>query len=142
VAAPAAGGEHREAPLQSVRIILDGMPGMLRAMIKEIIAADAACSIVAETDDENGLSKKLKQSGADVVIIAPGSNAVGAGHYLDLLREYPRTRVLAIATSGRRAFIHELRPCVTEISELSPESLLAALRPGSFERSQGGPVNG
>src|SRR5262249_14496061 len=116
------------------------MPRMLREMIKEIIAADARCSIVAETDDENSLRTSLDRSRADVVIVASTSD--GADHYVELLRAHPTTRVLAIATSGRRAFIHELRPRVTEISELSPETLLAALRPGSFERSQAGPANG
>jgi DNA-binding NarL/FixJ family response regulator len=115
---------------------------MLLAMIREILATDSDCDVVAEIDDRGSLATSLKNTGADLVILALGTNAVGYGHFAELLEDHPKTRVLAIATNGRRAFIHELRPFVTEISELSPQTLLAAVRQTSFQRQQAGSTNG
>ena len=114
--------------LQPMRVILDRIPAMLRDTIKEIITTDARGSIVAETDSESGLRTTLEQSRADVIIVASHSDVADADRYVELLRAYPAIRVLAIASDGRRAFMHELRHSVTEIAELSPQTLLTALR--------------
>jgi hypothetical protein len=45
-----------------------------------------------------------------------------------LLERNPRTRVVAVARDGRRAYVHQLRPVRSEIVNLSPASLLGAIR--------------
>jgi DNA-binding NarL/FixJ family response regulator len=115
---------------------------MLLAMIREIIASDVDCEIVAETRDQSSLAQSLDDIGADVVIVAPSFSAVRENHFAELLNDHPRTRVLAIATNGQQAFIHELRPFVTEISELSPQTLLAAIRQTTGARGQAGWTDG
>jgi hypothetical protein len=51
-------------------------------------------------------------------------------------------RFLVIATNGRQAFVHELRPFVTEIAELSQQTLLAAIRQSSFDDPQASRADG
>jgi hypothetical protein len=46
----------------------------------------------------------------------------------ELLERNPRTRVVAVARDGRRAYVHQLRPVRTEIVNLSPGALLGAIR--------------
>jgi len=111
-----------------MRIILDGIPAMLREMIKETITAGARLSIIAETIGESGLRTTLAQDPADVVIVVSNSDVAEADRYIELLRAYPALRVVAIASDGRRAFIYELGRGVVQISGLLPETLLAALQ--------------
>jgi DNA-binding NarL/FixJ family response regulator len=106
---------------------------MLLSMVKEIIAADEFCEVVAETADDQRLIEALDDTEADVIILTPKANDLAADHFSKLLNEHPRTRVLVIATDGHRAFVHALRPCVTEISELSAHTLLAAIRQSAFD---------
>jgi hypothetical protein len=47
---------------------------------------------------------------------------------LPLLERHPRSRVIAIAPDGRRAFVHELRPVRSEIVDVSPSALLGVIR--------------
>jgi DNA-binding NarL/FixJ family response regulator len=110
---------------------------MLLTMVKEIIAADGLCDVVAETSDDRGLSKKLDDTAADVVILTAKADDADANRFSKLLADHPKTRVLAIATNGHRAFLHELRPCVTEVLELSPQTLLAAIKQGESEDQRG-----
>jgi hypothetical protein len=109
------------------------MPRMLLTMIRDIIASDAACDIVAEVADDGELSRTLRETGANLIIVGSHSRVVAADRLAGLLSEHPRARVLAIADDGQRAFVHELRPHVTEIAELSPQTLLVAIRQGAGE---------
>jgi hypothetical protein len=126
-----------EAIVRPVRIILDGMPRMLLTMIRDIIATDADCDVVAEVADDRELASTLQATGASLVIVGPGSMVGGGDRLVALLTDHPRTRVLAIADDGRRAFVHELRPHVTEITELSPRTLLNAILQGAGDGARG-----
>jgi len=46
----------------------------------------------------------------------------------DLFGHYPYARVLGIASDGRRAYMHELRPHRVALGELSPDQLIEAIR--------------
>jgi DNA-binding NarL/FixJ family response regulator len=115
---------------------------MLLTMIRDIIAADAHCDIVAEVSDARKLSRAVRTTAANLVILGADSPAAAAEELQSLLTDHPRTRVMAIAADGQRAFIHELRPCITEIAELSPQTLLTAIRqdPGAGAASGSSPV--
>lgn len=115
---------------------------MLLTMIRDIIAADAGCDIVAEVADDSALSQTLHETGANLIIVGSDSRVIAADRLAGLLVDHPRARVLAIADDGHRAFVHELRPHVTEIAELSPQTLLIAIRQGAGAGMQGTSANG
>jgi hypothetical protein len=66
---------------------------------------------------------------ADVVILGVASVAEPIAHTTQLY-EHPHQRILALAIDGRRAVVYELRPHLTELGEISPDGLLAAIRAG------------
>lgn len=101
---------------------------MLRTMVRDIIAADKHCHVVAEISDDRNLPKVLNDTPADVLILTTKSDAADTDRFSGLLSGHPKIRVLAIATDGQKAFVHELRPCVTKILTLSPQTLLAAIK--------------
>jgi len=53
---------------------------------------------------------------------------------------YPHARVVGIASDGRRAYMHELRPHRLALGELSPEQLIEVVRRGGSGRAAG--ING
>ena len=53
---------------------------------------------------------------------------------------YPHVRVVGIASDGRRAYMHELRPHRLALGELSPEQLIEVVRRAGWGSAAG--VNG
>jgi DNA-binding NarL/FixJ family response regulator len=111
-----------------MRILLDGMPQMLRTIIKDILSADPECEIVAEAVEQNKLGAQLSETPADVIILAVADLEAISTRLAALLAQYPATRIIAITSGGNRAFLYDLRPHVTPINELSPATLLSAIR--------------
>lgn len=111
-----------------MRILLDGMPQMLRTIVKDILSSDPQCEIVAETAEQNNLRAQLRETPVDVIILAsPDVDAV-SDRFAPLLAHHPATRIIAITSDGKRAFLYDLRTHVTPIDELSPATLLSAIR--------------
>jgi len=115
---------------------------MLLTMVREIIATDRHCDVVAETSDDRDLSKALNDTAADVVILTAKIDVADADPFSGLLAGHPKTRGLAIATDGQKAFVHVLRPCVTEILELSPQTLLATIKQHASASQRAGSSHG
>jgi DNA-binding NarL/FixJ family response regulator len=111
-----------------MRIVLDGMPRMLRTMVEDILSTDDQCEIVAETSEEKDLLDQLAITPADVIILSITDAATGPERFAKLLAQHPQTRIIAITAGGSRAFLFDLRPHVTQINELSPVALLTAVK--------------
>jgi DNA-binding NarL/FixJ family response regulator len=100
---------------------------MLMDIVKDIIADEADIALVGEVAGSTNLAQAATQARADVVVLGkagPGGN----DDYRDLLYRRPRMKVLAIAADGKRAFLHELQPRVVALGEISPASLVQAIR--------------
>jgi DNA-binding NarL/FixJ family response regulator len=109
-----------------VKILVRELPGMLRDIVTRLLAAEDDLEVVGE-GDRGDLSSALAQFGADVVVLGcddPEAPELGQR----VLRAHPLLKVLAVATECRQAVLHELRPHRTVLGELTPESLLAAIR--------------
>jgi len=111
-----------------MRILLDGMPQMLRTIIKDIVSTDPQCEVVAELVEEANLPAQLSQTPADVIILAVKELEDIPQRFASLLARHPATRIIAIASGGNRALLYDLRPHLTQIDELSPAALLSAIR--------------
>src|SRR5262245_2956462 len=96
-------------------------------MLSEIVtktletAPDIAVSVVAETE------AVASAVGADVAVLAaPAAGLPQIGQ--ELLTNNPRLRVVAIRSDGRATSLYELRPFERKLGEISPASLLDAVR--------------
>jgi DNA-binding NarL/FixJ family response regulator len=111
-----------------MRILLDGMSEMLRTIITDILSTDPQCEIMADMVEQNHLRSQLRETPADVVILAVPDVEATSSRCAELLAHHPATRIIAITSDGKRALLYDLRPQVTPIDELSPATLLSAIR--------------
>jgi hypothetical protein len=125
---PQAATLQGSSELQRIRIMLDGMPRMLQTIVRDIVLTDPLCEIVAETSEHSNLHPRLQQTPADVIIVATTDSAEEPGRFAALLARHPAARIIAIASAGSHALLYDLRPHVTPIDELSPATLLSAIR--------------
>ena len=111
--------------MDPTRILLVGTPGLLRDIVRELVASCVGAEVVGLLDDVTGLSDFVRALEPDVVIVGDVEDAAAVRAFL-ARRARPRT--LVIARDGTTTFLYELRPFRTDLGELSPEGLLRALR--------------
>lgn len=119
-----------------IRVLLADMPRMMRDIIRDITSSHKDIDVIAELAHRDELTKTAIRTRADVVVVG---KAAGDGHedYRDLLRKRPRLKILAISADGRRGFLHELQPRVVPLGEVSPDSLIEAIRGSAASHSTG-----
>lgn len=113
-------------PHEATRIVLVNLPRMLREIIEEIVSHEHDMEVVGEFSKTVGLLEAVDSTDADFLITGTGdSELVGVGQ---LLRERPRIKVLAVGADGRQTCLYELRPQKVRLGEISPQTLLEAIR--------------
>ncbi len=115
--------------MDCLEVVLVDMPRMLHDIVKGLISADAGMRVSADLADASGLREALSRQPAHLVIA--GAEAVDPADVDELLAERPRVRVLTIDGDGRDAVLYELRPHRVRLGEVSPERLLATIRPAA-----------
>jgi hypothetical protein len=107
----------------STRVVLLGMPTMLRELVHGLIAVPADFGIdVEELPDATLSSPALRDRDIDLVILDTDStsdHAVAA-----FLADHCRVKVLGVSADGRRGLLHEMRPQRVLVGELSREVLV------------------
>ena len=99
---------------------------MLSGIITELVSAEPDLAIVGELDDCDQTLEAIERNRADVVIA--GLDGVAPAQVSYLLSERPRLRILAVSGDGGESFLYELRPYERLLGEISPQTLLAAIR--------------
>jgi hypothetical protein len=105
--------------------VVIGLIGMLSEIVTKTLdtAPDLAVTVVPEPQ----ALFAANAVGADVAVLAApaaGLPRLGA----ELLANNPRMRVVAIRSDGRATSLYELRPYERKLGEISPASLLEAVR--------------
>jgi DNA-binding NarL/FixJ family response regulator len=114
-------------------VLLAEMPRMLVDIIKDIIASHEDIDVIAEFAGSNDLTQAAIRTRADVIVVG---NAAGSSQdYHELLRRRPELKILTITADGRRGYLHELQPQVISLGELSPDTLIDAIRGRIVSRS-------
>jgi hypothetical protein len=102
------------------------MPPLLSDMINGIIGSCQDMRVVVGPPIEDAMLPAAIAMRADVIII--GEAAASTENCARALYRRPTLKILAISWDGRRGSLHELRPHVAAIEEISAESLIAAIR--------------
>jgi DNA-binding NarL/FixJ family response regulator len=119
-----ASGVAPDARVERARIALVELPRIMREIIERAVADQPDMEIVGELPAST-LPEALDGAGVDVVI--SGTN-YDCASLRELLDERPRLKVLAVADDGRDAFLFELRPTRTRLGEVSPQTIVDAIR--------------
>lgn len=101
---------------------------MLGAIVRETIARAPDIELVEELGDEADVGQAVERTGAAVVVLEASHPAVSDGKGAILDEVGGRPRLIAIAEGGRESFLFSLVPTRFELGEVSPTSLLEAIR--------------
>jgi hypothetical protein len=112
--------------LQRIRVMLAEMPGLLHDIVRTTLESESDLELVSAETLQTRASLSDAIGDADVVILSADTPA--PDHYESVLREHPALRLVAISNRGRHAFLYELRPHRQPLGELSPATLLQAIR--------------
>jgi len=120
--------ERQEARLIApARILLLGMPRILRDLIRSIVDRQPDMRVVGELEDDHINLRRVARPRADFVIV--GLRDSGLPDVCNsLLRHRPDTKIVGVSQEGRRAFLYELRPHAQPLGEMSSHVLLEAIR--------------
>ena len=102
------------------------MPRLLREIVARIIDVESDLEIVDEVPAAESLASLDDHDAPDVVIAAADPDVVSLAP--SLLERFPRLRLIEVVGEGRSANLYQLRPTREFIGNLSPESLLRAVR--------------
>jgi len=113
--------------LRRTRIVLAGISRMLSDIITDIVTSQADMEIVGTVTDPAVLAATVAATDADVVVLGlPDADL--PSEYAALLSARAQIRLLGVSGDGRRAFLYELRPYRSALGEVSPETLVEAIR--------------
>ena len=98
---------------------------MLREIIERAVAGQPDMEIVDDLRADALAPEGLRRAGADVVISAGEHDSAAVNR---LLCELPRLKVLVVSADGRETALHELRPTRTALGEVSPQTIVDAIR--------------
>jgi hypothetical protein len=102
------------------------MPRLLRELVAGAVAVEPDLDLVGELPDPADLAALVEGDVPDVVIV--GEDAEIDALAAALFRRCPSVRVLEVVADGRAANLYRLRPTREFIGNLSPDSLVAAVR--------------
>jgi hypothetical protein len=98
-------------------------------MLSDIILnlLDPDMELVASLPDREGILKYLDESSADVVILGL-DDARLPDDSVAVFGAHPKIKVLGVVGRGRMVYLHELRPSMSTLGEVSAEELLEVIR--------------
>jgi chemotaxis response regulator CheB len=109
-----------------IRVLVSDLNGMLSDIVMETLDAAPDIAVAVASSERSALSV-ADVTQADVAILggeAAGLPTLGA----ELLRRRPWMNVLTLRRDGREAFLYQLRPVERPLGEVSPQTLLDAVR--------------
>jgi DNA-binding NarL/FixJ family response regulator len=111
--------------VKTKRIVLADLQPMLREIVRDSVTRQPDLEIVGDFGKTDEFLEAVK--GADVAIVGarqPDDSTLAR----QVLEASPSTKVLIIAMNGGSAVLWELRPYKVRLDDVSPESLIRAIR--------------
>jgi DNA-binding NarL/FixJ family response regulator len=113
--------------LDPIRILITPMPRLLQQIIELMLASQPDMIVAGHAKPSESVARAAKRVRADLVVLRENEGGAG-GTPWQMLNENPRLKILAITSDGHRATRYELRPHQVVIDDISPESLIDAIR--------------
>ena len=116
--------------VSQIRVILATMPPLLGDIVRESLSRDAEIEILAEVQSRSDIRAAVERTAAEVVVLGVAADEwTGlSGTLRDLLAQYPRLTIVALASDGRGAYVYQLQPRGVAIRDISPRSLAQTIR--------------
>jgi chemotaxis response regulator CheB len=106
------------------------MPAMMRDIVRAALVSQPDLLLIASGNDEAPLTRRVKDTQADVVIV--GVEVPGDLHAYDgVLYQIPDTCIVGVTRDGRDAAVVRLTPQHEIVREVSASGLLDAVRRGA-----------
>lgn len=109
-----------------IRVVIANMPRLLHDIVHSVLSAESDIEIAEASVSPKDIQAPDMLRNTDVVIVA--EPALSNADYEWVLYQHPRLRVVAIAGDGRAAALYELRPSRVALGDLSPRTLVDAVR--------------
>ncbi len=111
------------------------MPRILSDIVGGLVAAEKDLELAGRADESPDILEAVRRGSLDVVVLgAPGTVLPDLGN--ELLHVDPWLKVLVVAHHGDAAMLYRLHPRGKPIGELSPATLLSAIRGDPQARSE------
>ena len=112
------------------RVVLGTLPPLLGDIVRETLTRQTDFEVLAEVGTRAEIMPAVQETGAHVVIvgIATGGWTSLSTLLRDLLARHPRLTIIALASDGRSGYVYQLRPRTLAIDDISPTSLVRAIR--------------
>lgn len=110
-----------------IKVLIGEAPRLLLEIVRELMMKEPSIHVLAANVPDDDLPARTAELRPDVVIFS--CNAEDADRRARaMLRCAAPTKVVAMTGDGRDAFLLELHPRRSELRDLSPRTLLAAIR--------------
>jgi DNA-binding NarL/FixJ family response regulator len=110
--------------LESIRILIDAMPRILREIIEGAVERQPDMQLVERCADVD-LATAVKQRAPNVVIVADSGGAAAPAHQ-KLLIDNPELKIFVVTDDGRSGHLLEFRRL--PVAQMSPQGLITAIR--------------
>ena len=112
-----------------IRVLVFGIPEMLREIVVGILAREPDFEIIAPSSVATELSEAVQKYTPDVLVSGSRLTCNGANRtYAELFRAGLRLKVITVAEDGRHGYLYRLRPEQVPLGELSSQCLVRAVR--------------
>lgn len=111
--------------MDRARVVVLELPRLVQEIVEHAVGGQPDMEIVADLPTAPTLPAALAEARADVVISGAEH---GCAALSELLGELPRLKLLAVSDDARNAVLYELRPTRTPLGEVSPQTIVDAIR--------------
>lgn len=113
--------------MDRIRVILSGLPPMLRDVVCALVKDQTDMVLVGETESATHLPSLARRMRADVVIIGADSDGISAAGRRVVNRQ-PHVKLIALDGDGGQAWLYELRPHEERVGDITPQTLAGTIR--------------
>ena len=113
--------------MASIGLVLATMPPLLGEIVRGTLEGQRDMEILAEVARPEQILAAVERTGANVAVVGIPSNDSRALMH-ELLAVQPRLGIVALTNDGRIGYVHSARPGEAAIADISPVTLLDAIR--------------
>jgi len=117
----------------TTRVVLGALPPLLRDIVRATLNRDADIEIATEVDRSADIVPAVDRNDAHVAIVGVAASEWAALSDLlrTLLAKHADLTIIALASDARSGYVYRLEPRGIVIDDISPNSLVKAIRSGA-----------